>query len=33
LRTCLGVLRLFKDFGPRHAETISAQAVARGALT
>jgi len=32
-RTCLGVLRLFKDFGPHHAETISAQAVACGALT
>lgn len=32
-RTCLGVLRLFKDFGPRQAETISAQAVASGALT
>lgn len=32
-RTCLGVLRLFKDFGPRHAETIAAEAVARGALT
>lgn len=29
-RTCLGVLRLFKDFGPRQAETISAQAVASG---
>jgi hypothetical protein len=27
------VLRLFKDFGPRQAETISAQAVASGALT
>ena len=32
-RTCLGVLRLFKDFGPRHAETIAAQALASGALT
>ena len=32
-RTCLGVLRLFKDFGPRHAEAIAAEAVARGALT
>jgi transposase len=32
-RTCLGVLRLFKDFGPRHAEMIAAEAVARGALT
>jgi transposase len=32
-RTCLGVLRLFKDFGPRHAETIAAEAVACGALT
>ncbi len=32
-RTCLGVLRLFKDFGPRHAEAIAAEAVARGAFT
>jgi transposase len=32
-RSCLGVLRLFKDFGPRHAEMIAAQALASGALT
>lgn len=32
-RTCLGVLRLFKDLGPIRAEAVSARAVAIGALT
>jgi len=32
-RTCLGVLRLFKDLDPVRAEAVSARAVAIGALT
>ena len=32
-RTCLGVLRLFKEIAPARAETVSAHAVAIGALT
>jgi transposase len=32
-RTCLGVLRLFKDLDPARAETVAARAVAIGALT
>ena len=32
-RTCLGVLRLFKDLAPARAEAVSARAVAVGALT
>ena len=32
-RTCLGVLRLFKDIDPERAELIAARAVAVSALT
>ena len=32
-RTCLGVLRLYRDLNPDHAEMVSARAVAIGALT
>jgi hypothetical protein len=32
-RTCLGVLRLYRDLDPDHAEMVSARAVAIGALT
>jgi transposase len=32
-RTCIGVLRLFRDLGPLHAEMVSARAIAIGALT
>jgi len=32
-RTCLGVLRLFKDLDPARAERVAARAVAIGALT
>jgi transposase len=32
-RTCLGVLRLFKDLDPARAETVAARAIAVGALT
>lgn len=32
-RTCLGVLRLYRDLDPDHAEMVSAHAVAIGALT
>jgi transposase len=32
-RTCLGVLRLYRDLGRDHAETISARAVEIGGLT
>jgi transposase len=32
-RTCLGVLRLYRDLDPAHAEMVSARAVAIGALT
>ena len=32
-RTCLGILRLFKDIAPERAEIVAARAVAIGALT
>lgn len=32
-RTCLGILRLFKDIAPERAEIAAARAVAIGALT
>ena len=32
-RTCIGVLRLFKDLGPLHAERVSGRAVEIGALS
>lgn len=32
-RTCLGVLRLFKDLDPQRAELVAARALAIGALT
>jgi transposase len=32
-RTCLGVLRLFKDIEPERAELVAARALAIGALT
>ena len=32
-RTCLGVLRLFRDLEPARAEAVSARAVEIGALT
>ena len=32
-RTCLGILRLYRGIDPERAETVSARAVAIGALT
>jgi hypothetical protein len=32
-RTCLGILRLFRELAPARAEAVSAHAVAIGALT
>ena len=33
LRTCLGVLRLYRGLAPGRAEAVSARAIAIGALT